>query len=792
MALSDRASTTAEPAGAALTARLTVSLSALVRERGELLAIALLVVVMLVLPGNRVAGIYGLGLAAGGVLALHAVGLVLVHRANGIINIAQVQMGLVGGVLFAQLTVRRQFLVWTHEVCNPCVQAAPAGFTPGLGVDPEDLSDSQLAALAADGWLVTANYVLSILFSLVVVTAVVYGVYHLVVKRFAEAPRLVLTLVTIGLAEAFLLVADLVPAMFGEGGIRRATPPPVDLRFSVGATVFDTVDVLKLAVPLAAIGALIVFFRRSSVGTALRASADNPSRAETLGVPVSRLNARVWVIAGLLSAAAAMLQASAVGIEAGAAWSTLVRALAAAVLAGFVSLPLALVGAAVVGMFDQSILRAFGSSLLTEGVLVVVVLGVLLLVRSRAGRADTESSSWSSSREVRPIPAELRHVPVVVSWRRRSGALLATTVLALPWLLSPSQTSQAAIAVIYGIVALSLLVLTGWAGQISLGQVGFAAVGAWVAAVLDWPFPFGFLAGGAAGASVAVLLGVPALRLRGMHLAVVTLAFAVAVPAVLLNPRYLARSLPDSLDRPILLGLDLADQRTFYYVTLLFLAAAVAAVVGMRRSRTARALIACRDNEPAAQSFGIDLLRARLTAFGISGFMAATAGILLSWANFGVQAAAYGPGVSVKLFLVAVLGGLGSVAGPLIGAAWFGTTLVSSSDFVGYVASLGLGVGTIVILLFMPGGIGQAVYQIRDSLLRRVADRHHIAVPSLSADRRADDVSDRAPIQPKQRPGGGQVFVPDRYRLDGNWIVRGAARIDAAERDRDRAGVLDG
>ena len=740
------------------------------RRRGELVALAGLLLVTLVLPGPRAPlGIYASSVVAGAALALQALGLVLVYRANRIVNFAQVQMGAVAGVLLVELSVRRQFLVWTHKVCPPCLPQPERTFNPGFGIDVAELDQSQVAALLVTGWPVTLNYVLSVIAALAATSLIVYAAYHLVIKRCASAPRLILTVVTIGLAEAFTFLGTQVPRLVGA---EDALPAPATLPFSisasVGRTVFAAPDFMKVALALVAVGALTWFFRRSATGVALRGVADNPDRAETLGVPVKTVTARVWVIAGLLSATVAMLNAAAIGANAGGAASGLVRALAAAVFAGFVSLPITVVAAIVVAIFDGAILWSFDSGLVTEGFLLVVIVGVLLLLRSRAGRADSEAPTWASAREVRPIPAELRDISSVRSAIRWVAAVVGGVLLAMPWVLSPSQNSLAAVAVLSGIVTLSLLLLTGWAGQISLGQFGFAAVGAWVAAVLGWPFPFGFLAGAVAGAGAAVIVGGSALRLRGLHLAVATLAFAVAVPAILLNPRYLAQWLPRTVERPILLGLDLSEPRTFYYSCLVFLAVAVAGVVGMKRSRTARALVACRDNEAAAQSFGISLVRARLTVFAISGFMAAAAGVLLSWAQFGVDGATFGADASIRVFLAAVIGGMGSVAGPLIGAAWLGFLSIFGGGPFPILAS---GLGTVIVLLFLPGGIGQGVYQLRDAYLRRVADRLHIDVPSLTADRRAGAVSGRAPIEAKQRPGGGNVFVPVRYRLDDNWII---------------------
>lgn len=762
--------------GAASTTSAMRSVLDFVRRRRELVALAALLLVAVALPGARPSlGIYGFGVAAGAGLALHAIGLVLVHRGNRIVNFAQVQLGVLAGALFSELSTRRTFLVHLRSVCGPCVRGDAA--LPG-GVDVTDLSASQIAALRAEGWIVTANGVLALVVGVAAAVAVTWALYHLVIKRFADAPRLVLTLVTIALGGLLAAVAPaLASVVAGSAGgqLEGGASLPLDIEVRLGGTVFETPDVLRVLFAAVAVVVLTVYLRRSTVGIALRGAADNPSRAETLGVPVARVTARVWVIAALCSSVVSVLDAAALGSSQGAASGTLIRALAPAVFAAFVSLPVAVVGAVVVGVFDQAMLYRFDSAQVTEGILLVVIVGVLLLLRVSSGRVDNDLSNWTAAREVRPIPQQLRALPNVQRWLRTGAASLSLALLALPWILSPTQTNQATIALITGMVALSLLVLTGWAGQISLGQVGLAAVGAWTAAVLGWPFPFGLLAGALAGAIVAAAIGVPALRLPGLFLAVSTLAFAIAVPAILLNPQYLAKPLPDSLARPVVLGVDLSDERAFFYLVLSFLALTAVAVVGMRRSRTARALVAARDNEAAAQSFGIDVFRARLAAFAASGFIAAVAGVLASYASFGVEGQLFGPDQSVRAFLVAVIGGLGTVAGPLIGAGLVLVTAVLAPGSESWLLPL----IALALLLVAPGGLASAFAVGRDAVLRRMADRLGLVVPTLNP-----DGGTSAAVAPIEAPR--DTYVPRRYRLEGNWVVR-APRQGAAEEVPSRA-----
>jgi branched-chain amino acid transport system permease protein len=253
---------------------------------------------------------------------------------------------------------------------------------------------------------------------------------------------------------------------------------------------------------------------------------------------------------------------------------------------------------------------------------------------------------------------------------------------------------------------------------------------------------------------------------------------------VLFDPKLLGGKGPEELHRPVLLGLNFEDDRSFYYLSLVLLAAMYAATLGLRRSSVARTLIAAKDNEQAALTFGIDLLRARVTAFAISGFMAAFAGVLLAYAQHGVDPVAYSSQAGVSVFLMTLIGGLGSLAGPIAGALYLGGLRILGGTAVGSFTSVLLnpGLGVIALLWLVPGGVIQAVHNVRDAWLRRIADRHRIVVPSLFADRL--EAGGLHPIEPKLRPSGGEMFVPERFRLDEQWLIsarRAARREEAAD-----------
>ncbi len=718
------------------------------RERAELLVLLAVAPVVLLLPGAVPVGVLGLGVVAAAGLALQAAGLVLVLRSNRFLNLAQVQIGAVGGTLFALLVNGEGLPRGVARLCPPCLPEIGSGVR-------------------------TANYWLALALGLGLATGLSWLVYVGVIRRLDRAPRLVATVAALFLITALagvqraLVTLLTTPDQRAFGGTTAAVPPPVSWQLTVGPVRFGTADLLTVAVAVLALTGVALLLQRTRLGTGIRAAAESGSRAQTLGVDVVSVTGRVWLLVGALSGAASVLatMSSPAGDgTAPAAATTLVRVLVVVVIARFSSLLLAGLGALALGVLTQAVQFSVGSTTVLDGSLVLVVSGLLLLQRKENSRTDRDSSSaYFSGRQARSVPAALRDLPAVRSLRRGMLGTAGTVIVLLPFVLSPRQTALVSTTAIYAIVGMSLLVLTGWAGQVSLGQFGFAAVGAWVTAATGLPFLLALPVSALAGAVVALLVGLPALRLQGLTLAVSTLSFAAAVPAVLLNPDLLGSVLPDALPRPSLLGVSLDDQRLLYAVVLVVLALTVAGVAGLRSSRTARVLVAARDNEAAAQSYGISLLRARLSAFAVSGFLAALAGSLFAYQQGSVGADAFTVEKSLLVFTFTVIGGLGSLAGPLVGfAALAAVTLATSSP--GWLAAIN-GLGGLALLLLAPGGLAQVGFDLRDGLLRRLERR--LSPPEV------------APIAPLAGKRGVLPVVPQRYALDHQWGTTAQARTAA-------------
>ncbi|HEY5699987.1 MAG TPA: branched-chain amino acid ABC transporter permease, partial [Acidimicrobiales bacterium] len=309
----------------------------------------------------------------------------------------------------------------------------------------------------------------------------------------------------------------------------------------------------------------------------------------------------------------------------------------------------------------------------------------------------------------------------------------------LPTWLSPSDSLLASSVGIYGIVGLSLLVLTGWAGQVSLGQMGFVGLGAAIGGVAtsQWglDLSLALLVSGLAGAVAAVVVGLPALRLQGLLLSVTTFAFALAMYSYFLNRQFFDWIPTGRIERnPIFGRIDYDSPTGVYYLILVVLVLAILAVGGMRSSRFGRALIALRENEAGAQAFALRPLRLRITAFSLSGFLAALAGGLFVHHQQAFGPDTYAPFGGFLVFTMVVIGGLGSALGVLLGAAYLELTYRFAKDLPGDVGIwrlLSNSLGVLLVLMILPSGIGGLVYRVRDGALRWTARRRGLVVPSF-------------------------------------------------------------
>ncbi|HVB93444.1 MAG TPA: ATP-binding cassette domain-containing protein [Acidimicrobiales bacterium] len=707
-------------------------------------ALVVVFVVPAIFPHDAPLGLLIQGAELGAVNGLLALGLVLTYKSTRVINFAYGAMGGLAGTIGVMLDMGEH---WNWFI------ALGAGILIG---------------------------------------GVVGAGVNLLMLRFFNAPRLIVLVATIGLAQVFGGIQLLVPGWLHGPPLVGGLPTPLT-RFHVNIhpVLFNGDDLLiAIMVPVVLIG-LGWFLLRTDAGVAIRSVADNSERALLLGIPVKRLSTLVWIIAGALAALTVMVNAPSQGLtlSAAAGPTLLLPALAAAVIARMENLPLAFGAGVVLGIVNSVVGFNVRQESVTDVVFLAVILLALLLQRKKAGRANDAGDSWLSTGVLKPIPDALKRLPEVMAGRALIGAAILAVLIATPLLAGPGTTLQFTVAIIFGIVAVSLVCLSGWSGNISLGQFAFAGIGGVIAGDLiqkaNLDFFVSILCAAAGGAVLAILVGLPALRIRGMFLAATTLALAVAVDSFFLNPTNFSADIPQGFLRPVLWKrFDLANGRTYYFFCLAVLALVVVFVKGLRKARAGRVLLANRDNQNAASAMAVPSVRVKLVGFVLSGAIAGVAGALYATSLRQVGFHTFDSSLSLVVFSMAVIGGLESISGALLGVA----LIEIASDAFPQYQLLFTGSGLLIILFILPGGLGAGIQFVRDRVLRMVAERRGMIVPSLVADRRVDSGDGSGPGSghdahaPKEDSllaaaltGEGPVAVPS-----GNGFAPSGAGVGAS------------
>lgn len=637
-------------------------------------------------------GTWAAGALAGMIASLAAVGLALVWRANRVINFATGDLGIVPATLAVLLADQWG---WNYWAC------AAAG-----------LAAAVVLGVATEG---------------------------LIIRRFFEAPRVLLTVATIGLAQLLGFSALILPRAWGASPSVRSLPEPFSASVEIGGTIFDGSDMVALVVVPAMLIGLVLSLNRTTLGVAIRASADRSVRALTLGIPVKRLHSLIWTLVTVGAFVALFLTAGTggLGVGYGTSLALLLRAIAALVLGRMTHLGVIVFSSVVLGVLELAIRFQTGDGALVAPILAAIIVGALLLQRqgiTRAARDDT--SSWKLASDVRPIPAELAGRWEVNAVRLGLIGVLSAALCVFPLVLSTGALLKLGAVLIVASIGVSLVILSGWAGQISLGQMAFAGMGG---AVFAWATqdhgidPLLAIGLGALGGSAAaVIVGLPALRIRGVYLAVTTLALALAFSNGVFDNGYF-NWIPTSSfagSRPPLLGrVPMETPAQLYLLALGLLGLSLLAAMSLRRSRSGRVLIAIRENEVAARAYGVGVTQAKLAAFALSGAIAGAAGAVYTLHQGAFKQALFLPEESVATFIGAVVGGLASLPGAVIGAvALRGSGWLLSPPWNLFATAA----GALIVLLVMPDGLGGALVRLRDQLLVQLARKRGIVVPSLS------------------------------------------------------------
>ncbi|MGH2760790.1 MAG: ABC transporter permease subunit, partial [Actinomycetota bacterium] len=517
------------------------------------------------------------GTITGLTYALLAVGLSLIYKSARFVNFAHGNHGAFAAVIFAKLVVDLDVPYWVAFAAAVAMGAA-LGAVIELGI----------------------------------------------VRRLFGAPRLVLVVATIAISQLFLF-ASLQRGLNADQDelVLNGFPLPFDVSWRVGGVILHGGEVaILILVPLLAL-ALAGFFRFSSYGQAIRASAENPDAARLAGISVKRMSTIVWVIAGVLAAVTGLLVGPLRPIfQVGSAGpSILVRALGASLVGGMTNLPIAFGAGIAIGILEAIVFDNFTSGGIQDLVVFLVVMGALI-VRARGLARSTRdpASGFTFGVAERAMPVALASLRAVRRMRSAGVAAALAVAVVLPYLpILDLNTSEKTFLMTlvwgYALVGLSLTVLTGWAGQVSLGQFALVGVGAFAAARFagDMPLVLLVLACGVVGVGVAVIVGLPALRIQGLFLAVSTLAFAVVATGwAFQQDFFVVDPSAVSIQRPEII----ASERSLYYFALVLLVLGALAVRNLRRSGPGRVLIAVRDNDQAARSEGLSAMGTRLLSFG--------------------------------------------------------------------------------------------------------------------------------------------------------------------------------
>lgn len=654
-----------------------------------------------------------------------AAGLVLIYRSSGIVNFAHTEVGAFGASFLALMVIE-----WDWP------------FVPALLLAV--LSSAALSAV----------------------------VELTVVRRLFDAPRVILLIATVGAAQILLLCRMYLPDV--EGFHRY--PVPFTVSWQIGSATVRGDHLLVIATVPVLVGALAWFLSRTLTGTAVRGAAANAEASRLMGINVKGLSTLVWTLAGAISGVAAIVVRPLQGVPVTSADASLdakllVTAMAAALVGKMTSLPRALAAGVVIGIVERMMLLNWPDD---PGRITLFLLVVILVMAVRVRSPEPRRARWSFAPHGMPVPASLERIWAVRHLGRiGAGAALAVGV-ALPLLVTtPSRQQLYAEVLIFALLALSTTVLTGWAGQLSLGQFAFAGLGAFTTAALmrsGSSFGVAVVVSAVVVTLIALSVGAPALRVSGLLLAVTTLAFAVFTRSWFLGMDLLDDGQPSiRIPRMIEGGIDFGDQRTYYWLCLAVLTVAVWVVARLRRRGIGRGFVAVRENEPAAAAMSVSPTRAKLTAFGISGALAGLAGALYGGLYGRLDPAAFPPETSVQIAALAVIGGLGSVTGAVLGALWV-VGLPALFGSTPEVTLLTSGAGLLILLMYFPGGLVQVVYAARDALFGWLDRR----APAVGPPERPATLDASRPVAVAERPALANGTAA--LRAEGVTVRFGPAR----------------
>lgn len=602
-----------------------------------------------------------IGLAAGAVYAVFGLGITMIYKATRVPNFAHAAIGVVGAYVF--------FKTWDQadlQTPEVTLQVPFAGWA--WVFDPPALP--MLVSLAL---------------SMLAVALVGLFIERFIMRRIAGAPTLNLIIVTVAL---FTVLTGLSGDMFSQQ--QEAVPSvfPEGIR-SIGGVNFSN-DQLGIFVVTALLAvALAAFFRYATLGVAIRATADSREVSRLLGIDANRVAGFAWAVGSMLAGIAGILISPAAGLTSFGLASLIVFGFAAALFGGFTSLVGTLVGGLFIGAAGtlvSNMPQPGPLKPLLEGgggaafVTLLAVIGLLMLrpkfifkgvrLDEDTGVSFARTGSGLNLEDVIRRALDRRGALTLIlrDWptgRLLLGGGIAAVLLILPIFTVSYWSTVLAFGVVGSLTALSVVVLTGWTGQIGLAPLTFLGVGAFSTGIFTsaWNLPF-FIAiplAGLATVPFAIIVGVPALRLRGFFFALATLAFAFA------GERWLFfRSVFSDNARVDRGALEQVTTAPILYTSIGVAALVFLAMRNLRTTRVARTFYAIRDSESTAQAMGIDPVGYKLLAFALSGFIGGLAGSLGGFLNPTLQPITYGLQLSLAVVVGVVVSGVSVIFGAVL------------------------------------------------------------------------------------------------------------------------------
>jgi ABC-type branched-subunit amino acid transport system ATPase component/branched-subunit amino acid ABC-type transport system permease component len=665
------------------------------------------------------------GLATGGIYALLGQSVVVVHRGSNVLNFAAAAIGTFGACVF--------YKMWDngHGVWWPV---------------------SLLCALAAAAAL----------------GAFIYGSVMYPLRNANTINRIVATL---GIFVVLIGVEDLVFAPNGLVLSVNSLLPTSELHFGQLSITEDRLLIAAIAVIVTAV--VVVWSSRTRLGLAVLAVAENRTVAAAMGWSPNLVGVVSWALGSVLAAVAIILAAPLTGLNVGSLTLFVLPAMAAALVARFESYWLTLVGALVIGVGSSEVTRYVSTPGVAGAIPLLVIVG-LLIVRGATlpSKAEGAASLPSVAPGRRSLPAYL--------WFGAAAVLIA--FISVNWL------SAVTVTLLVGMIVLSVVVVTGFAGQLSLAQYALAGVGAfvtvWLIVHAGLPMAWAILLGAIITGVGGVALSVPALRARGSDLAISTLALVMVIEQLLLtSPTVVTPLSVNELPTLSIFGLKfdtITHARAFGFLALVVFMLLVAVVVNIRRSALGRCMLAVRANERAAASLGISVSATKMYAFAIAAFIAGIAGGLLESQFITADFSLFSVTNSIDSLLYAVIGGLGWPSASALGAVgtqggpvaqWL-SGLTSGSSWL-YVITGG---AVLLVILQSPDGVlAFNIAQGRRLLAycRRIAPRNRVrevtpaaqaVTPASAAVSTAANRTDTAELAPsptgrtERTPGSGPIL----------------------------------